>query len=156
MSLIRLGIAEQAGGKRSARSGSSIKSRTEKRKTINAATVVVVDDDPSVLSSLKRMLSANGFNVKTFAKPSELIASETPGSNACIVADIDLPEMNGVEMSETLKASGRGLPTILITGRTEPRILALAARAEAVDVLFKPFEEQSLLDAIKRGLALAS
>jgi FixJ family two-component response regulator len=130
--------------------------RDEAVKSIRPATVLVVDDDPSVLSSLKRLLSASGFEAKAFAKPSELIASETPTSNACMVVDIDLPEMTGVAMSESLNALGRGLPTILITGRTEPRIRALAEKSDAVALLFKPFEEELLLDAIRRALASSS
>jgi two-component system response regulator FixJ len=73
-----------------------------------------------------------------------------------MVVDIDMPEMNGIEMCEILKGSGRGLPTILITGRTDARTRSLAARADAVAVLYKPFDEEPLLDAIGRALALSS
>ncbi|MGO9603356.1 MAG: response regulator [Candidatus Binataceae bacterium] len=124
--------------------------------TISPATVLLVDDDRSFLSSLNRLLFASGFHVKTFSKPSELLASETPRSNACMVVDIDMPEMTGIDMCETLKGLGRALPAILITGRTDARIRALAAQADAVAVLFKPFEEQPLLDAIARAIALSS
>jgi two-component system response regulator FixJ len=123
---------------------------------ISPATVLVVDDDPSVLRSLKRLLSASGFDVKPFGKPSELLASEIPKSNACMVVDIDMPEMTGIEMCEVLEGSGRGLPTILITGRTDARIRLLAAQSDAVAVLFKPFEEEPLLDAIARAVALST
>jgi CheY-like chemotaxis protein len=120
------------------------------------ATVLVVDDDPSLLRSLNRLVSASGFHVKTFGKPSDLLATQTPRSNACMVVDIDLPEMNGIEMCEVLKGSGRGLPTILITGRTDARTRSLAAQSDAVAVLFKPFDEEPLLDAITRALALST
>jgi FixJ family two-component response regulator len=123
--------------------------------TISPATVLVVDDDPSLLRSLNRLVSASGFHVKTFARPSELLASETPRSNACMVVDIDMPEMTGIEMCDVLKGSGRGLPTILITGRTDARTRALAAQSDAVAVLFKPFDEEPLLDAIARAIALS-
>ena len=123
--------------------------------TISPATVLVVDDDPSVLRSLKRLLSASGFHVITFGSPSELLASATPRTNACMVVDIDLPEMTGIEMCEVLKGSGRGLPSILITGRTDARIRSLAAQSDAVAVLFKPFEEEPLLEAIARAIALS-
>jgi FixJ family two-component response regulator len=123
---------------------------------MNPATVLVVDDEPSILRSLKRLVSASGFHVQTFGKPSELLASEIPKSNACMVVDIDLPEMNGIEMCDVLKGSGRGLPAILITGRTDARTRSLAAQANAVAVLFKPFEEEPLLEAIARAIALSS
>ena len=64
-----------------------------------------------------------------------------------------MPEMNGIEMCEVLKGSGRGLPAILITGKTDARTRAMAAQADAVAVLFKPFEEEPLLDAIARAIA---
>jgi two-component system response regulator FixJ len=124
--------------------------------TMSSTIVLLIDDDPSVLRSLNRLLSASGFHVKTFGKPSELLASETPRSNACMVVDIKLPEMTGVEMCGILREAGRGLPTILITGRTDAGTRALAARSDAVAVLFKPFDEEPLLDAIGRALALSS
>jgi len=73
-----------------------------------------------------------------------------------MVVDIDLPEMTGIEMCEVLKGSGRGLPAILITGRTDTRTRLLAAQSDAVAVLFKPFDEEPLLDAIGRALALST
>jgi CheY-like chemotaxis protein len=141
---------------RSSKSAKSELRETKEVGTISPATVLVVDDDPSVLRSLKRLLSASGFHVKTFDKPSDLLGSETPRSNACMVIDIDLPEMTGIEMCEVLEGSGRGLPSILITGRTDVRTRSLAAQANAVAVLFKPFEEDPLLEAIARAIALSS
>ncbi len=129
---------------------------TEVTDTTIVATVLVVDDDPSVLRSLKRLISASGFQIQTFGRPSELLASELPGSNACMVVDIDLPEMTGIEMCDVLKRSGRGLPAILITGRTDTKTRSLAAQSDAVAVLFKPFDEEPLLEAIARALALSS
>jgi FixJ family two-component response regulator len=67
--------------------------------------VLVVGDDPSVLRSLNRLLSASGFHVKTFGNAAEVLASETPKSNACMVVDIDLPEMTGIEMCEVFEGS---------------------------------------------------
>jgi len=121
-----------------------------------AGLVLVLDDDTSLCRSLRRLLSANGFTVKTFEKPSELIASDIPRSNACMVVDINLPEMNGVQMCEMLRQSGRALPTVLITARTDTGVHALTAKSDAVAILFKPFAEKELLDAIRRALALST
>ena len=134
----------------------SVSQQTEAIDTTSRGTVLVVDDDASILRSLKRLVSASGFEVKTFGKPSELLASEMPRSNACMVVDIDLPEMNGIEMCEVLKRSGRCLPTILITGRTDTKTRSMAEQSDAIAVLFKPFDEDPLLDAIARGLALST
>jgi two-component system response regulator FixJ len=151
-------MARKLAATRPERTFKTAKSKARETKVIETshpAIVLVVDDDPSVLRSLKRLVSASGFQVKTFGAASELLASETPRSNACMVVDIDMPEMNGIEMCEVLKGSGRGLPVILITGRTDARTRSMAAQADAVAVLFKPFEEEPLLDAIDRALALS-
>ena len=85
-----------------------------------------------------------------------MLASETPRTNACMLVDIDMPKMNGIEMCEVLKGSGRCLPTILITGRTDSRTHLMASQADAVAVLFKPFDKAPLLDAISRAISLSS
>jgi FixJ family two-component response regulator len=152
-------LAKKDAARRPDRTSKSAKTQVRETKaagTFSPPTVLVVDDDPSVLRSLKRLASASGFHVKTFGKPSELLASETPRKNACMVVDIDLPEMNGIEMCEILKRSGRGLPAILITGRTDTRTRSLCAQSDAVAVLYKPFDEEPLLDAIGRALALST
>jgi len=117
-------------------------------------TVIVIDDDLSMLRSLKRLLVASGFQVETFDRPSTLLASSLPHSNACMIVDINLPEMSGIELCETLKISARSLPTILITARTDRQVRSLAASSDAVALLFKPFDNGPLLDAIARALAL--
>jgi two-component system, LuxR family, response regulator FixJ len=73
-----------------------------------------------------------------------------------MVVDIDLPEMNGIQMCEILKRSGRSLPTILVTGRTDAHTQLLAAQSDPIALLFKPFEEEPLLDAIDRALVLST
>jgi FixJ family two-component response regulator len=153
-SLARKGAARRF--ERPYKTAESKAAETKVDGTISPVTVLVVDDDPSVLRSLKRLVSASGFHVKTFGRPSDLLASETPRSNACMVVDIDMPEMTGIEMCEVLKRSGRGLPTILITGRTDARTRSLAAQSDAVAVLYKPFDEEPLLDAIGHALALST
>jgi PleD family two-component response regulator len=89
---------------------------TEASETTSPAIVLVVDDDPSVRRSLQILISASGFEVETFATPTELLANAIPSSNARMVVDIGLPEMSGIEMCERLKRSGPALPTILISG----------------------------------------
>jgi two-component system, LuxR family, response regulator FixJ len=156
---IATSMARKVAARRSERTDRRAKSmagETEAIDTASPGTVLVVDDDESILRSLKRLVSAYGFEVKTFGKPSELLASEMPRSNACMVVDIDLPEMNGIEMCEVLKGSGRSLPTILITGRTDARTRSMAAQSDAITVLFKPFDEEPLFDAIAHALALST
>ena len=134
------------------------KSAADKRKlaAANRPTILVVDDDPSILRALRRLVLAYGFQVETFAKPSELLGTQTPSSNACMVVDIDLPEMTGIEMCDKLKRTGCNLPTILITGRTDLRTREAAAQADAIAVLYKPFDEGPFLEAIGRAIAISS
>jgi FixJ family two-component response regulator len=151
-------LARKQAAARTVRKSKSAKPKVRKSEAADALappTVLVIDDDPSVLRSLERLLSASNFQVKTFAKPSDLLANKNPQSNACMVVDIDMPEMTGIEMCEALKGSGRSLPAILITGRTDARTRSLAAQSDAVAVLYKPFDEQPLLDAIARAVALS-
>jgi FixJ family two-component response regulator len=113
--------------------------------------VLVVDDDPSVLSALARLIRSAGFKVRAFSDAKTLLSENLP-ENACLVADIYLPEMNGVELCHTLTVTGHPLPTILITGRNDEVTRRLAEKSEARAVLFKPIDEVPLLDAISRCL----
>ncbi len=152
------GLARKEAGRRSERPYKSARRAPRETKAVGTpsqATVLIVDDDPSVLRSLNRLISVSGFYVKAFGKASELLASEIPRSNACMVVDVDMPEMTGIEMCDVLKASGRGLPAILITGRTDAKTRVTAAQSDAVSVLLKPFGKEPLLDAISRAVALS-
>ena len=115
-------------------------------------TVLVVDDDASVLNALRRLIRSAGLRVLTFARPSELLASEIPGANACVILDVNFPEMNGVQLHEALIASGRDLPAIMITGRSDARTQCLLRGARPAAILYKPFGEDLLLDAISREI----
>jgi two-component system response regulator FixJ len=123
--------------------------------TRSSAMVLVVDDDPSVRSSLARLIQSGGFKVLTFDRPSALLASAIPRDNACMVVDINLPEMNGGELCSALTASGRGLPSVLITGRNDLATQRIIEEARAVAALFKPIDERALFDAITQALALS-
>ena len=154
-----IGIVSTATTGRHQGSSGKLKRKFRGSKTVGRSRtglVLVLDDDTSLCRSLRRLLSANNFQVKTFERPSELIASDIPRSNACMVIDINLPEMNGVQMCEMLRESGRALPTILITARTDAGVRTLVANSDAVAMLFKPFAEEELLDAIRRALALST
>jgi FixJ family two-component response regulator len=125
---------------------------TAASETTSPAIALVVDDDPSVRRSLRTLISASGFEVETFATPTELLASAIPSSNACMVVDIGLSEMSGIKTSQRLKRSGRALPTILISGGADLISRAIAQQPDAVAFLLKPFDEAQRLDAIDRAL----
>jgi len=114
--------------------------------------VIVIDDDPSILRALRRVVSGAGFEVRTFDRPSALLNSELPTTGACLLVDIDLPEMNGVELCTTLASSGCGLPVILITAHTDEETRRLADDAHPIALLIKPFRRELLVNSIERAL----
>ena len=109
-----------------------------------------------MLRAIARRLRADGFEVVTFDRPGLLLAAEIPTSNACLVLDVNLPEMDGVELYETLAAGGCRLPVIMITGRNDSRTHRLLKRVKAVGVLFKPFEDSVFLETLCRALSLST
>jgi len=114
--------------------------------------IIVVDDDPSILRALRRLVSGAGFEVWTFDRPSALLKSDLPKTGACLIVDIDLPEMNGVELCATLVASGCKLPVILITAHTDEETRKLADSAHPVALLIKPFGRDLLVNSIESAL----
>jgi FixJ family two-component response regulator len=114
--------------------------------------LILVEDDLSVLRALRRLMLSAGFKVMAFDRPRAVLDSELPKTDACLIVDVDLPEMNGVQLCETLAASGCRLPVIMITGRLDEATRELTHRAKAVAVLFKPFTRDALLEAISDAL----
>ncbi len=118
-------------------------------------TVLVVDDDSRLLRSFARLIRSAGVNALTFDRPAHLLASELPETNACLLLDVHMPEMNGVQLYEMLAVTRHDLPVIMMTGRDDTQTRHLLQRVSAVAVLIKPFDESLLLDAISRALALS-
>ena len=114
--------------------------------------VIVLDDDPSILRALRRLISGAGFDVRAFDRPSALLRSALPASEACLIVDVQLPEMNGVELCETLAASGCRLPVILITAHADEQTRSLACSAHPVGLLIKPFGRDLLVNSIETAL----
>lgn len=117
---------------------------------------IVIDDDPSMLRALRRLISGAGFEVWTFDRPSMLLKSELPGTGACLVVDVHLPEMNGVELYERLVAGGCVLPVIMITAHGDEETRILADGAHPIALLIKPFSRDRLLDALDQAMHFKS
>jgi FixJ family two-component response regulator len=115
--------------------------------------MILVEDDSSVLRALGRLMLSAGFRVMAFDRPRAVLDSELPKTDACLLVDVHLPEMNGVQLCETLAASGCQLPVIMMTGHLDHATRELTQRAKAITVLFKPFTRDSLLEAISKALA---
>jgi two-component system response regulator FixJ len=116
------------------------------------ATISVVDDDESVRNSLKRLLRSMEFEVRTFPSAREFLQQGPLNDHGCVIVDIRMPEMNGLDLQKRLSDSGVSLPIIFITAYEDPGVRAQAMQAGALAFLQKPFSDPSLMDAI--GLAL--
>jgi FixJ family two-component response regulator len=116
--------------------------------------VLVVDDDPSVCSSLKRLLRAEGIEAQTFRSTERLSEFGRPRGPCCLVLDVNLPNIGGLEFVDVLLRAGVRLPVIFITGVGTVPMSVRAMKAGALDFLPKPFEAADLLRAVRRALAI--
>jgi RNA polymerase sigma factor (sigma-70 family) len=114
--------------------------------------VYVVDDEPSVRRSLARLLTVAGYRVATFASAKEFLQHEAGPEVGCLVLDLKMPDVNGLELQQTLAASDRSLPIIFVTGHGDIPSSVRAMKAGATDFLSKPFDADALLAAIERAL----
>ena len=114
--------------------------------------VFVVDDDPSVRRAIKRLVESVGLRVELFGSAQEFLRSERPDSPNCLVLDIRLPGMSGLDFQRELAATKIHIPVIFITAHGDIPMTVRAMKAGAVEFLTKPFRDQDLLDAIQQGL----
>ena len=115
-------------------------------------TIFIVDDDPSVRESTELMLKSVGFHVKTFVSAQEFLKANLQEGPGCLILDVRMPGMSGLDLQEKLVSAKTPLPVIFITGHGTVPMSVRAMKAGAVDFLQKPFEEQDLLDAINRAI----
>ena len=113
------------------------------------AIVLVVDDDASVRTSTERLVRSAGFNVRTFGSAQEFLASARPQGPACLVLDVQLPGLSGLDLQRELTRAGFTVPIIFITGHGDIPMTVRAMKAGAVEFLTKPFRKQDLLNAIR-------
>ncbi len=116
------------------------------------ATVYVVDDDDGMRRALTLLLSTVGYNTHAFARPSEFLAKLKADEPGCLVLDIRMPEMSGLELQRQLNRSGCMLPIIFITGHGDVPMAVQAMKAGAFEFIQKPFRDQDLLDQINHAL----
>lgn len=114
--------------------------------------VYVVDDDPSVRKALERLLRSAGHETKAFASALEFLEFAHPDAPGCLILDIKMPKVSGLELQDRLAEKGISLPIIFITGHGTVPASVRAFRAGAMDFLQKPFEDKELLDAVSRGI----
>ncbi len=121
--------------------------------TTHSATVHIVDDDASFLTAASRLLWASGFAVKTFASAGDFLAQRDVEAAGCVVTDLQMPKMNGLDLQTALARTGNPLPILFLSGHGDIPSTVRAMRDGAEDFLEKRTSKEKLLDAVKRALA---
>jgi two-component system, LuxR family, response regulator FixJ len=117
--------------------------------------VFVVDDDADVRESLQTLLEASGFQVQTFDSAGNFLTNWAFDGIACLIADIRMPDMDGLQLQEELVRRRAGLPVIIVTGHGDVPLAVRAMKAGAIDFLEKPFDDKLLLGSVGRALEAA-
>jgi FixJ family two-component response regulator len=114
--------------------------------------VFVVDDDPAMRDSLRWLIESTGLLVETFADAQAFLARIGPELPGCLILDVRMPGMSGIDLQTELARRGIGLPTIVVTGHAEVPMAVRAVKAGAIDFIEKPFSDQLLLDRVRQGI----
>ncbi|MCU7921854.1 MAG: response regulator transcription factor [Candidatus Thiodiazotropha sp. (ex Dulcina madagascariensis)] len=117
-------------------------------------TVFVVDDDQAMRNSLKWLIESVSMEVETFESADAFIGSYYPGRSGCLLLDVRMPGMSGLELQEYLQANQIAIPVIIITGHGDVPMAVRAMKAGAVDFIEKPFNDELLLESIRHAMAL--
>jgi FixJ family two-component response regulator len=115
-------------------------------------TVYIVDDEPSVCTAYARLVRSAHMEPRTFASVEDLLGSEPSAEHACVVSDIRMPGISGLELPALLARAGHPLPVILVTAHDTADMIEAAQRSGAVAYFRKPIDDQALLDAIAWSL----
>jgi FixJ family two-component response regulator len=131
-----------------------MKSRSAEGTTIQRPLVAIVDDDESVRESLPDLLSEFGFGATTFSSAEEFLISDSFGQAKCLLLDVAMPGMTGLELQRELNVRGHKVPIIFITAQKDEAVRKRALEGGAVEVLHKPFSDSTLLRALNTALGL--
>jgi FixJ family two-component response regulator len=116
------------------------------------ASVYVIDDDMSVRAAVKRLIESTGLHVHTFATATEFLRSQRPDVPGCLILDVCLPGLSGLDLQQELSAGGLHLPVTFLTGHGDIPMTVQAMKAGAVEFLTKPFRNQDLLQAVAQAV----
>jgi FixJ family two-component response regulator len=115
-------------------------------------TVFIIDDDDRMRAAMQRLLKSIGLNTKSFAAPQEFLQHKLPDGPSCLVLDVRLPGMSGLDVQHKLNEKGVRVPIIFVTGHGDIPMTVKAIKSGAVDFLTKPWRDQDLVDAIQQAL----
>ena len=119
----------------------------------NSTFIAIVDDDDLMRSALLGLLKEAGLPARTFTSAEEFLSSGDRSHTACLIADIRMPGMSGLDLQATLNAEQIAIPTIFITAHGDCRMRMQALRAGALEFLTKPFDDEVLLESVRLALA---
>ncbi len=122
------------------------------KETNRKPVIYIVDDDDGMRRALTVLMTTVGYQPMAFARPSEFLAKYDPNQPSCLVLDVRMPEMSGLEVQQQLNRNGALLPVILVTGHGDIPMAVQAMKDGAFDFLQKPFRDQDLLDRINAAL----
>jgi FixJ family two-component response regulator len=114
--------------------------------------VLIIDDDPRMRSATERLLKTVGLHFESFATPQDFLQRKLPDGPSCLVLDVRLPGMSGLELQSKLNEMGAQIPIIFISGHGDIPMTVKAMKSGAVEFLTKPFRDQDLIDAIQNAL----
>jgi DNA-binding NtrC family response regulator len=114
--------------------------------------VFVIDDDSSIRQSLRNLIRSAGLNVETFASAQEFLTGERPNSPGCLVLDVQLPGLSGLDLQQQLAKNNAEIPIVFITGHGDIPMTVRAMKAGAIEFLTKPFRDEDLLNAVEQAI----
>lgn len=117
--------------------------------------ISIVDDDEAVRNATRALIRSLGYRVATFASAEDFLKSERLRDTACLISDVQMPGLNGIELQDRLAASGHRIPIIFMTAFQDDRVRDRAMRSGAVSFMSKPFSEASLIVCLDRALQAA-
>ena len=132
------------------RRGSTI----EDQQLRTGPTISIVDDDESMRCAVKSLVTSLGFAACTFASAEEFLQSPRLDDTACLITDLQMPGLNGIELQQSLLAQGRHIPIIFVTAFPEERMRARAIEAGALGFLGKPFDSSTLVELLDKALEI--
>ena len=119
---------------------------------VNKQLIAIVDDDESIRNALQGMMKAVGFKTQAFSSAEDFLKSGQQSQTACLITDIRMPGMSGLDLQAKLNADNCKIPTIFITAHGDAKLRIQALRAGAVEFLAKPFDDEVLLESVRAAL----
>src|SRR5882762_9735004 len=127
--------------------------RKRSELVVKGMVISIIDDNESIRAALKRLIQSIGLSVEDFASAEDFLVSCRSQDSACLILDLELPGMSGLELQTQLHISNPGVPIVFISARFDENARARALRTGAIEFLQKPFSEEALFEAIKTSLS---